>query len=232
MLEDPALERAEIRRRLEPELVERRARVAVGVERVCLAAGAVQGEDQLAAEPLTMRVCGDERLELADEGGVPARPRDPGRSVASRAASRASSSRAAAAPREGLVREVRERRPAPERERLVGAPPDRLARGARSARRRARRPRRGRGSRARCVTIRSAPNAPRRAWTCTWRAFWALAGGDSPQIPSMRRSVETAAFGSRRSRARSARGRGPPSGTGTPSSPSTSSGPNSRNSTP
>ena len=32
------------------------------------------------------------------------------------------------------------------------------------------------------VTIRSAPSASRSAWTCTWSAFCALAGGVSPQI--------------------------------------------------
>ena len=127
VLEDPALEGAELRRRLEPELVERRARVAVGVERVCLPAGAVQGEHQLAAEPLAMRMRGDERLELAHEGGVPpvleigVDPRFEGGEPALVEPRRLR-------PRERRVRDVRERRAAPERERLVGAPPDARAR--------------------------------------------------------------------------------------------------------
>jgi hypothetical protein len=57
-------------------------------------------------------------------------------------------------------------------------------------------------------------------------------GGDSLQIPSIRRSVETASFAWSSSCARSARGLAPPSGTGAPSSPRTSNGPKSLNSTP
>ena len=47
------------------------ARRPVGLERLRLAARAVQREHQLAAQPLAQRVLGDERLELADELGVP-----------------------------------------------------------------------------------------------------------------------------------------------------------------
>ena len=147
VLEDPALEGAELRRRLEPELVERRARVAVGVERVGLPAGAVEGEHQLAAEPLTMRMCGDERLELAGERRRAARveiqvdPSPRGRRAALR--------RAAPPPRPRTARTRRPRAPARARARApLGAPPDRPARAARTARRRARRARPGRGSRA------------------------------------------------------------------------------------
>ena len=148
---------------------------------------------------------------------------------ASSAASRLSSSRAAAATVEGLVREVGERRAAPERERLaepVGADPASRSNRSTSSSSGSTRTRYPGGR----VTIRSAPSAPRSAWTCTWSAFWALAGGDSPQIASIRRSVETTSFGWSSSCASSERGLGPPSATGTPSSPTTSSGPSKRNS--
>ena len=59
----------------------------------------------------------------------------------------------------------------------------------------------------------------------------ALAGGVSPQMPSISRSVETTSLACRRSIASSARGRGPPSGRDEPSSPTTSSGPKTPNST-
>ena len=49
-----------------------RARVAVGLERLGLAARAVQREHPLRVQPLAQRVLGDERVELADHLAVPA----------------------------------------------------------------------------------------------------------------------------------------------------------------
>ena len=55
LLEDPALERAELGGRLEAELVERLACLPVGGERIGLAAGAVEGENSLCLQPLAVR---------------------------------------------------------------------------------------------------------------------------------------------------------------------------------
>ena len=87
-----------------------RARVAVGLERLGLAAAAVEGEHQLAAEPLAERMLGHERLELAHQLGVAPRRGRP------RSAARARPGAAPPAARsrlgERLVRQVGERRPA------------------------------------------------------------------------------------------------------------------------
>ena len=56
----------------DPELVdEHLAGVAVGLERVGLAATAIQREHQLAMQPLAPGVLAGELLELADELGMP-----------------------------------------------------------------------------------------------------------------------------------------------------------------
>jgi hypothetical protein len=113
------LERSELRAGLDADLIdERRARPPVGLERVGLATTAVQREHQLAVKALAERLIGDGGLELPDElrmaserqlrvdPGLERRrallgePRDLGLGVA-------------------LVGEVRERRPAPQRERLA-----------------------------------------------------------------------------------------------------------------
>ena len=52
-------------------LDERLPRLAVDLERLGLAARAVEREHLLAAQPLAQRVLGDERLELGDERRVP-----------------------------------------------------------------------------------------------------------------------------------------------------------------
>ena len=119
--EDLLLERAQLGGRLEAELVEGVAGVAVRGERVCLAAGAVEGEHLLGAESLAVGVGGDERLELGGERRVvsclevevdaclergEARLLEPG------------SLRRG----ERLVGDVGERGAAPERERLAGRP--------------------------------------------------------------------------------------------------------------
>ena len=71
--QDRVLQRAELRPGLDAEVVgELLARLAVGVERLGLAAAAVEGEHQLPGEPLARRVLGDQLPQLADELGVPA----------------------------------------------------------------------------------------------------------------------------------------------------------------
>ena len=57
----------------DPELVdEAPARVGVGAQRVGLAAGAVQREDQLPAHPFAQGVIDDQRVEFSDELAVAA----------------------------------------------------------------------------------------------------------------------------------------------------------------
>ena len=89
-----------------------------GGERVGLAAGAIEGEDQALAEALAQRVFGDEWVELGDD---PRRGGRAGSSASRRCSSalRRSSSRRATRSREGLVGEVGERRAPPERQRLA-----------------------------------------------------------------------------------------------------------------
>ena len=58
------------RGRLQAELFQQQLPdLAVGLQGVGLAAGAVQGEHELAAEPLAQRLVGDQALELADQLG-------------------------------------------------------------------------------------------------------------------------------------------------------------------
>jgi hypothetical protein len=73
VLEDLALQRTQLRPRLETQLlVESPLRLPVGIQRVRLPARAVEGEHQLATQPLTERMGGDERLQLGHGLGVPA----------------------------------------------------------------------------------------------------------------------------------------------------------------
>ena len=72
LAEDRALQLLQLAPRLDPQLVdEHAARVLVRGERLCLPPGAVEREHELAAQPLAQRGRRDERLELADEVGVP-----------------------------------------------------------------------------------------------------------------------------------------------------------------
>src|SRR5207244_2519456 len=105
--------------RLDPQLVDERAtRLLVRLERLCLAAGAVEGEHQLSARPLPERILGDERLQLRHELRVQAERElrlepllerrhaqllEPGNLILG----------------EAFVAEVGERRPAEEAERLA-----------------------------------------------------------------------------------------------------------------
>ncbi len=68
--EDGPLQLAQGWGRLQAELLQQQLPdLAVGLQGVGLAAGAVQGEHQLAAEPLAQRLLGDQALELADQLG-------------------------------------------------------------------------------------------------------------------------------------------------------------------
>ena len=149
VLEDLPLQGLQLGARLDPELVHEPApRRAVGLERVGLAAAAVERDEQLALEPLPERVRGDQRLELGQDVLVAAE-----REVGLDPILERGEPQVLEPPdlvlRERLVREVGERRAAPERERARGGDrkPRRAPRGAPARRapgsglRRARRPR-------------------------------------------------------------------------------------------
>ena len=73
MREDRLFQALQRLARLDPELLgERPSRVLVDLNRLCLTAATVEGEHQLAAQPLLQWVLSDERLELPDEVEVPA----------------------------------------------------------------------------------------------------------------------------------------------------------------
>ena len=64
--EDSALQVAELLGGLHAELVERVSSLLVGVERLRLSAGPVEGNHQEEAKPLSIRILGHEHLELGD----------------------------------------------------------------------------------------------------------------------------------------------------------------------
>ena len=73
LAQDRRVQRLQRGARLDAELVDAAPpRVLVGAQRLGLAARAVEGEHELAAQALAQGVRGDERLELADELGVAA----------------------------------------------------------------------------------------------------------------------------------------------------------------
>src|SRR5205085_8263714 len=119
--QDEPLESLELRARVETELVgEQPARRAVQLERVGLPTGAVEGEHEQGAKPFLERVRGYERLQLADELGVPPEIEIDLRPVEqSREARRVQPLGLAGG--EALEAKVGERRPAPELERLAQA---------------------------------------------------------------------------------------------------------------
>ena len=90
----------------------------MGGERLGAAVAAGEREHQLASQPLTRRVLGDERRELADELGMTAERELGVDSVLERCEAQLLEPRACGLG-EALVGEVRERRAAPERERLA-----------------------------------------------------------------------------------------------------------------
>ena len=201
------------------------ARVLVGLERLRLPPGAVQGEHQLRAEALAQGMLGDERLELADQAACrPARDRR-------RSAPRG---RRAVAPRGGRSRPARS---AGRRTRRAGArararAPPRGPPSATSA------SKRSRSSSPRLDAQQVAgrprlepllPSALRSRETYTCSAFAPVSGASSSQRASIRRSVETTSFACRSRTASSARCLAPPRSTCRPSS-RTSSGPRILNS--
>ena len=119
MAENRGLELLERFARFEAELLDQRGpRVLVGRERVGLAAGAVQGEHQQAAQALAQRMLADERLELGNGLGVAAERELDLEPLLERDEAQLLESGDLVAG-EGLVAEVRQRRPTPEAERLA-----------------------------------------------------------------------------------------------------------------
>ena len=69
--QDRSVERLELRSRIDPELVDKRApRVVVGIERLSLPTGSVEREHELATQSLTQWVATDEGLHLGYQIGV------------------------------------------------------------------------------------------------------------------------------------------------------------------
>ena len=102
--------------RLEAQLVHERApRVLVGLERLGLTAGAVEGEHELRAHPLPVRVRRREPLELADQLRVAAERQVGVEAVLDRGQAQLLQPGDVGLER-GLESEVAERGPAPERE--------------------------------------------------------------------------------------------------------------------
>ena len=138
-----ALEALQLAARLEAELLDQRvAGAAVGVERVGLAAGAIEREHQLRVEALAVAVLGGQRLELGDELAVCAAELEVEvDSLLERRQAQLGEPRGLAAGR-AVERRVGQRRAAEQRERLaqqlrrlggrrVGAPARRAPRSAR-----------------------------------------------------------------------------------------------------
>ncbi len=245
LAQDRRLEPPERRARLDPELLREHApRLAVGLERVCLTAGAVEGDHEQAAQPLVERMGGDERLQFADDVRV-ATQGEVGFQACLLAAGAEILEPGDRLLGEGFIEEIGERRPAPEVERVAQrlggrgrisgprATPCPARAGARTGRRPGRRTPRGARSResgSRAVAPPAGPSARRSLEICVWTAAVPLRGG-SLQSSSIRRSLGTTSFALRRSKARSARCRRP--AIGSRRSPSTtSSGPRIRNSMP
>src|SRR5207248_3123914 len=71
LVENSLLEVAQCGARLDPQLLDERAtRVLVRGERLALPPTAVEGQHELAAQPLAQRMVGDEALQLADNTGL------------------------------------------------------------------------------------------------------------------------------------------------------------------
>ena len=116
LAEDRGLEVLELRSGFDPELFdEGRPGGPIRLQGVRLPFGAVEREHQLAARPLAERLLCNEGLELGHELVVAAERRSTSMR-SSRALCRSSSRRADLGLRERLVREVGERRAAPQRE--------------------------------------------------------------------------------------------------------------------
>ena len=130
LLEDALVQRPQRLARLDPELVDEQPPPGgERVERLRLAARAVQREHQLAAQALAQRMLGDQRLELGDQLAVLAE-REPGLDVVLDRGDPQLLEAADRFLRERLVAHVRQSRPTPEGER-VGKGVGRLLRPAR-----------------------------------------------------------------------------------------------------
>ena len=114
--QDLLLEPAQLGARFEPELVAQRSpRIDVRLERVGLSPRAIEGQHQWAAQRLSQRMFGDERLELADQLAVATQPQvavDPLRQRLEALLVQP----LRLVRREGLERQVAKRPSAPERE--------------------------------------------------------------------------------------------------------------------
>ena len=129
VLEDRSLQLLERRARIDPQLVaEHPASVLIRAERICLATRAVQRDHELAAESLAKRMVDDERAEFADENVLASQSEigldpilDRNHVELFEACDRRLGER--------LVREVRQRRPTPQRE-CLAQPVGRLLRRA------------------------------------------------------------------------------------------------------
>ena len=105
--------------RLDAELLgEQAARLVVDTQRVRLTAGAIEREHQLPAQPLAQRMTGDERLELGDDLGV-TREREVGLDPFLDGGQAELLQAGDLLLRERVEGEVRERRAAPETQRLA-----------------------------------------------------------------------------------------------------------------
>ena len=114
MLEDLPVEHLQLSRGLDAELTdEHGARGLVVGERIRLPAAAVQGEHEQEAEPLAVRMLGNESLELRDRMCRPVAVDVGCQAALDRDQAQPRESRNLG-PREWLVRHVRQRRPAPE----------------------------------------------------------------------------------------------------------------------
>ena len=153
--EDRLLELAQPLARLDAELLDQRpARVLVGLQRVGLAVRAVEGQHQLRPQALPVGVLGDQRLQLPDHLGVAAE-RQLGLDQLLERRDAQVVEPGDLALRERLVGEIRQRRAAPQRQRLL----ERRQRRARAGRRPA--PLRPRRRAARSGARRGAPDRAR-----------------------------------------------------------------------
>ena len=117
--EDRRVQLLQLAARLDAELLDEHAAcVLVGIERLGLPARPVQREHQLAPEPLAQRVLFDESLELPDESEM-ARGVEVGLDPLLQRREPELFEPGDLRLRERLVRELRERRAAPERQRLA-----------------------------------------------------------------------------------------------------------------
>ena len=116
--EDRPLEFLQLPPRLDPELVNQLAtRALIALKRIRLPARSIQREHQLRLEAFSQRVLAHQRLELADQRGVPAEREIGVDPILERREALLLQPRSLAL-RKRLIREVRQRRPAPQRQRL------------------------------------------------------------------------------------------------------------------